>query len=53
MEVIKGLDVNVLDVVFVWMLDGRGGVKLLENIDVIDEVYFCWFYFNYVYYDSV
>lgn len=52
MEAIKGLDVNVLDAVFAWMLDGRGGVKLLENTDVIDEAHFCWLYFNYVHYDS-
>ena len=37
MEAIKGSDVNVPDAVFAWMLDGRGGVKPLENTDVIDE----------------
>ncbi len=39
MEAIKGSDVNVPDAVFAWMLDGRGGVKPLENTDVIDEAH--------------
>jgi zinc transporter len=41
-EAIKGSDVNVPDAVFAWMLDGRGGVKPLENTDVIDEAHPCW-----------
>lgn len=36
MEAIKGTDVNVPDAVFAWLLDGRGGVKPLEDNDVID-----------------
>ena len=42
MEAIKGSDVNVPDAVFAWMLDGRGGVKPLENTDVIDEAHRCF-----------
>ena len=34
MEAIKGTDVNVPDAVFAWLLDGRGGVKPLEDNDV-------------------
>ena len=41
MEVIKGADVNVPDAVFAWMLDGKGGVKPLENTDDIDEAHPC------------
>lgn len=48
MEAIKGSDVNVPDAVFAWMLDGRGGVKPLENTDVIDEAHPCWLHLNYV-----
>ena len=47
MEAIKGSDVNVPDAVFAWMLDGRGGVKPLENTDVIDEAHPCWLHLNY------
>ena len=52
MEAIKGADVNVPDAVFAWMLDGRGGVKPLENTDVIDEAHPCWLHLNYVHHDS-
>ena len=52
MEAIKGSDVNVPDPVFAWMLDGRGGVKPLENTDVIDEAHPCWLHLNYVHHDS-
>ena len=48
MEAIKGSDVNVPDAVFAWMLDGRGGVKPLENTDVIDEAHPCCFPITYV-----
>ncbi len=34
------------------MLDGRGGVKPLENTDVIDEAHPCWLHLNYVHHDS-
>lgn len=30
---LSGSDVNVPDAAFAWMLDGRGGVKPLENTD--------------------
>lgn len=49
---LKGSDVNVPDAVFAWMLDGRGGVKPLENTDVIDEAHPCWLHLNYVHHDS-
>ena len=52
MEAIKGSDVNVPDAVFAWMLDGRGGVKPLENTDVIDESHPCWLHLKYVHHDS-
>ena len=52
MEVIKGADVNVPDAVFAWMLDGKGGVKPLENTDDIDEAHPCWLHLNYVHHDS-
>lgn len=52
MEAIKGSDVNVPDAVFARMLDGRGGVKPLENTDVIDEAHPCWLHLNYVHHDS-
>lgn len=47
MEAIKGLDVNVPDAVFAWLLDGRGGVKPLEDNDVIDSQHPCWLHLNY------
>lgn len=52
MEAIKGSDVNVPDAVFAWMLDGRGGVKPLENTDVIDEAHPCWLHLNYVHHTT-
>ena len=36
-----------------WMLDGRGGVKPLENTDVIDEAHPCWLHLNYVEYLAI
>lgn len=47
MEAIKGSDVNVPDAVFAWLLDGRGGVKPLEDNDVIDSQHPCWLHLNY------
>ncbi|EBC1802798.1 zinc transporter ZntB [Salmonella enterica] len=52
MEAIKGSDVNVPDVVFAWLLDGRGGVKPLEDNDVIDSQHPCWLHLNYTHPDS-
>ena len=48
MEAIKGTDVNVPDAVFAWLLDGRGGVKPLEDNDVIDTQHPCWLHLNYI-----
>ncbi|EHJ9159806.1 zinc transporter ZntB [Salmonella enterica subsp. enterica serovar Panama] len=52
MEAIKGSDVNVPDAVFAWLLDGRGGVKPLEDNDVIDSQHLCWLHLNYTHPDS-
>lgn len=52
MEAIKGSDVNVPDAVFAWLLDGRGGVKPLEDNDVIDSQHPCWLHLNYTHPDS-
>ncbi|EBF0273102.1 zinc transporter ZntB [Salmonella enterica] len=52
MEAIKGSDVNVPDAVFAWLLDGRGGVKSLEDNDVIDSQHPCWLHLNYTHPDS-
>ncbi|MGP3591805.1 zinc transporter ZntB [Vagococcus sp. WN89Y] len=47
MEAIKGTDVNVPDAVFAWLLDGKGGVKPLEDSDVITQQTPCWVHLNY------
>lgn len=52
MEAIKGTDVNVPDAVFAWLLDGRGGVKPLEDNDVIDTQHPCWLHLNYTHPES-
>lgn len=52
MEAIKGSDVNVPDAVFAWLLDGHGGVKPLEDNDVIDSQHPCWLHLNYTHPDS-
>lgn len=52
MEAIKGSDVNVPDAVFAWLLDGRGGVKPLEDNDMIDSQHPCWLHLNYTHPDS-
>lgn len=44
--------VNVPDAVFAWLLDGRGGVKPLEDNDVIDSQHPCWLHLNYTHPDS-
>lgn len=49
---LKGSDVNVPDAVFAWLLDGRGGVKPLEDNDVIDSQHLCWLHLNYTHPDS-
>jgi len=46
-EAIKGSDVNIPDAVYAWQLDGKGGVKPLENDDVIDAQHPCWLHLNY------
>ncbi len=43
---------NVPDAVFAWLLDGRGGVKPLEDNDVIDSQHPCWLHLNYTHPDS-
>lgn len=52
MEAIKGSEVNVPDAVFAWLLDGRGGIKPLENDDIIDSQHPCWLHLNYTHPDS-
>lgn len=52
MEAIKGSDVNVPDAVFAWLLDGKGGVKPLQDSDVIDKDNPCWLHLNYTHPDS-
>ncbi|MGG7446806.1 zinc transporter ZntB [Kosakonia oryzendophytica] len=47
MEAITGTDVNVPDAVFAWLLDGKGGVKPLEDNDVITQRTPCWVHLNY------
>ncbi|WP_437891722.1 zinc transporter ZntB [Phytobacter sp. V91] len=47
MEAIKGSDVNIPDAVYAWQLDGKGGVKPLEENDVIDAQRPCWLHLNY------
>ncbi|HFZ8993364.1 TPA: zinc transporter ZntB [Citrobacter freundii] len=52
MEAIKGSQVNVSDAVFAWRLDGQGGVKGVEDDDVIDSQHPCWLHLNYTHPDS-
>lgn len=47
MEALKGSGVNVPDAVFAWRLDGKGGVKPLEDDDIITEQTPCWVHLNY------
>lgn len=47
MEATKGSEVNIPDAVYAWQLDGKGGVKPLENDDVIDAQHPCWLHLNY------
>ncbi|WLI77471.1 zinc transporter ZntB [Kosakonia sp. H02] len=47
MEAIKGVDVKVPDAVFAWLLDGKGGVKPLEESDEITARTPCWVHLNY------
>lgn len=47
MEAITGTDVKVPDAVFAWLLDGKGGVKPLEDDDVITQRTPCWVHLNY------
>lgn len=47
MEAIKGTDMNVPNAVFAWLLDGKGGVKPLEDSDVITAQTPCWVHLNY------
>lgn len=47
MEAIKGSDLNVPDAVFAWMLDGKGGVRPLDDNDIIDNDHPCWLHLNY------
>jgi len=46
-ETIKGCDLNVPDAVYAWILDGKGGVKPLDNADIIDKTHPCWLHLNY------
>ncbi|MER1974815.1 zinc transporter ZntB [Pseudocitrobacter faecalis] len=52
MEAIKGSDLNVPDAVLAWILDGKGGVKPLEESDVITKDNPCWLHLNYTNPDS-
>ncbi|MBY5257585.1 hypothetical protein FP364_22220 [Citrobacter amalonaticus] len=52
MEAIKGSQVSVPDAVFAWLLDGKGGVKPLEDDDVISREHPCWLHLNYTHPDS-
>lgn len=52
MEAIKGSEVNVPDAVFAWLLDGKGGVKRLQDSDTIDKANPCWLHLNYTHGDS-
>jgi zinc transporter len=46
-DAIKGSDVNVPDAVFAWMLDGKGGVRPLDDDEIIDKDHPCWLHLNY------
>ena len=47
MGVIQGSDVNVADAIFVWRLDGQGGVQPVGNDSLIDSQHPCWLHLNY------
>jgi len=51
-QVIKGSEMNVPDAVFAWTLDGKGGVKPLDNNDIIDNEHPCWLHLNYTHPES-
>ncbi|WP_312979044.1 zinc transporter ZntB [Atlantibacter sp.] len=52
MQAIKGSELNVPDAVFAWILDGKGGVKPLDNDDTIDKEHPCWLHLNYTHPES-
>ncbi|MCQ4966870.1 zinc transporter ZntB [Atlantibacter hermannii] len=52
MQAIKGSEMNVPDAVFAWTLDGKGGVKPLDNNDIIDNEHPCWLHLNYTHPES-
>ncbi|MDQ7883243.1 zinc transporter ZntB [Atlantibacter hermannii] len=52
MQAIKGSEMNVPDAVFAWTLDGKGGVKPLDNNDIIDNQHPCWLHLNYTHPES-
>lgn len=52
MDVIKGSELHVPDAVFAWQLDGRGGVRPLDNNEIIDSEHPCWLHLNYTNADS-
>lgn len=52
MQAIKGSELNVPDAVFAWILDGKGGVKPLDNDDIIDKAHPCWLHLNYTHSES-
>lgn len=47
MQAIKGSELNVSDAVFAWILDGKGGVKPLDDNDSVDKAHPCWLHLNY------
>jgi len=51
-QAIKGSELNVPDAVFAWILDGKGGVKPLDNDDTIDKEHPCWLHLNYTHPES-
>jgi len=51
-QAIKGSEMNVPDAVFAWTLDGKGGVKPLDNNDIIDNEHPCWLHLNYTHPES-
>lgn len=52
MQTIKGTELNVPDAVFAWIFDGKGGVRTLENGDIIDKDNPCWLHLNYAHSES-
>jgi len=51
-QAIKGSEMNVPDAVFAWTLDGKGGVKPLDNNDIIDNEHPCWLHLDYTHPES-